>query len=132
MYDYKLDGRITPEQYDRKAKDNRSWQDALRTKINEHQSTTADLRAGLNMMRLTSLACKEFQRQSSREQRKLLALVVNAATWKDGHLDVTLHEPFRSLLLSNSATATKDGTKGHSEPQIEEWLPKNAVFQLFL
>lgn len=44
MYEDKLDGRITPEQYDRKAKDIRSRQDALRAKIREQQSTTADLR----------------------------------------------------------------------------------------
>ena len=123
MYEDKLDGRITPEQYDRKAKDLRSRQDALRTKIRERKSTTADLRAGFNMMRLTSVACKEFQRQSPREQRKLLGLVVDAATWKDGHLDVALHEPFRTLLLSNSASATKDGAKVRSGPQIEDWLP---------
>ena len=123
MYEDKLDGRITPHQYDLKAKENRSRQEALRTKIREYQAPAADLLAGLNMMRLSSVACKEFQRQGSREQRKLLTLVVECATWKDGHLDVTLHEPFRTLLLSNSATATKDGTKGHSEPQIENWLP---------
>ena len=75
------------------------------------------------MMRLTSLACKEFQRQSSREQRKLLGLVLAAASWKDAHLEVTLHEPFRTFLLSNSASATKNVVKGASEPQIEDWLP---------
>jgi site-specific DNA recombinase len=123
MYEDKLDGRITPEQYDRKAKDLRSRQDALRTKIRERKSTTADLRAGFNMMRLTSVACKEFQRQSPREQRKLLGLVVDAATWNDGHLDVTLHEPFRTLLLSNSASVTKEGAEARSGPQIEAWLP---------
>jgi site-specific DNA recombinase len=123
MYEDKLDGRITPEQYDRKAKDIRSRQEALRAKIRESNAPASDLRAGLNMMRLSSVSCKEFQRQSSGEQRKLLGLVVECATWKDGRLDVTLHEPFRTLLLSNSATATKDGTKGRSELQIEEWLP---------
>ncbi|MFM2125212.1 MAG: hypothetical protein RL328_1663, partial [Acidobacteriota bacterium] len=122
MYDDKLDGRITPEQYDRKAKDTRSRQEMLRAKIQEHQSQTADLRAGLNMVRLTSVACREFQRQSAREKQKLLVLIVKVAAWKDGHLEVTLQEPFRTLLLSNSATPTKDGTKGRSETKIEDWL----------
>jgi len=54
-YEDKLDGRITPEQYDRKAKDIRSRQEALRTKIREHQSTTADRHAGFNTMRLASI-----------------------------------------------------------------------------
>jgi site-specific DNA recombinase len=59
MYEDKLDGRITPEQFDRKAKDTRSKQQALRTKISEHQTNGTDLRAGLNMMRLTSVACRD-------------------------------------------------------------------------
>jgi hypothetical protein len=79
------------------------------------------MRAGL--MRLTSVACKEFQRQNSGEQRKLLGLVVDGATWKEGRLSVTLHEPFRTLLLSNSASERKNGAKGASGPQLEDWLP---------
>lgn len=132
MYEDKLDGRITSEQYDRKAKDTRSRQEALRAKMRDYQAPAGDMRAGLSMMRLTSIACKEFQRQNSREQRKLLGLVVERATWKDGRLSATLHEPFRTLLLSNSASTTKDGTKGTSEPQLEEWLPIVDTFRTFV
>ena len=123
MYEDKLDGRITSEQFDRKAKETRSKQQALRAKISQHQSTAVDLRAGFNMMKLTSIACREFERQNAREQRKLLELVVNGAMWKDGRLELTLHEPFQTLARSNSASATKDGTKGTSEPKLSEWLP---------
>lgn len=38
MYEDKLDGRITPEQYDRKAKDARSRQEALRKKVREYEA----------------------------------------------------------------------------------------------
>jgi hypothetical protein len=58
-------------------------QEALRAKIREYQAPEGDMRAGLNMMRLTSVACEEFQRQNSRERRKLLGLVVEGATWKE-------------------------------------------------
>jgi hypothetical protein len=44
MYEDKLDGRITSEQFDRKAKETRSKQQALRAKISQHQSTAVDLR----------------------------------------------------------------------------------------
>jgi hypothetical protein len=84
MYEDKLDGRITSEQFDRKAKDTRSKQQALRAKIREHQNNGTDLRAGFNVMRLTSIACREFDRQNAREQRKLLELVVSGAIWKGG------------------------------------------------
>ena len=91
-------------------------------KITEHQPATTDLRAGLNLIRLTSLACKEFRRQSPRERRKLLGLLVRTATWKNSQLQVTIQEPFRTLQLSNSANTTKDGAKGGSDPQLEDWL----------
>jgi hypothetical protein len=41
-------------------------------------------------------------------------------------------KPSKLWELSNSASATKDEEKGASEPQTEEWLPKNAVFKLSL
>ena len=71
MYEDKLDGRISSEQFDRKAKETRSKQQALRAKMSQHQTDAIDLRAGFNMMRLTSIACREFERQNAREQRKL-------------------------------------------------------------
>jgi hypothetical protein len=123
MYEDKLDGRITPEQFDRKAKDTRSKQQTLRAKISEHQTSGTDLRAGFNMMRLTSIACREFERQNARERRKLLELVVEGAVWKDGRLEVTLHEPFRTLALSNSASARKEGAEATSSAEFEKWLP---------
>ena len=97
MYEDKLDGRISSEQFDRKAKDTRSKQQALRAKMSQHQTDATDLRAGFNMMRLTSIACREFERQNAREQRKLLELVIDGASWKDGRLESTLHEPFRTM-----------------------------------
>jgi len=102
MYEDKLDGRITPEQFDRKAKDTGSKQQTLRAKISEHQTSGTDLRAGFNMMRLTSIACREFERQNARERRKLVELVVEGAAWKDGRLEVTLYEPFRACVTFSS------------------------------
>jgi len=55
MHEDKLDGRIIPGQLDRKSKDTRSKQQAPHAMINEHQGYGMDLRAGLNLMRLTSL-----------------------------------------------------------------------------
>jgi hypothetical protein len=49
-------------------------------KISQHQTNTTDLPAGFNMMRLTSIACREFERQNAREQRKLLELVISGRT----------------------------------------------------
>ena len=123
MYEDKLDGRINSEQFDRKAKETRSKQQALRAKMSQHQTDTTDLRAGFNMMRLTSIACRESERQNTREQRKLLELVIDGASWKGARLESTLHEPFRFLACSNSGSETKDGGKGASKPQLSDWFP---------
>jgi site-specific DNA recombinase len=123
MYEDKLDGRISSEQFDRKAKETRSKQQALRAKMSQHQTGSTDLRAGFNMMRLTSIACREFERRNSREQRKLLELVIDGASWRGARLESTLHEPFRTLACSNSGSETKSGGKGASKPQLSDWLP---------
>jgi hypothetical protein len=81
------------------------------------------------MMKLTSIACREFERQNAREQRKLLELVINGAMWKEGRLEVTLHEPFQTLARSNCASATKNGAKSASEPKLSEWLPMMDAFR---
>lgn len=75
------------------------------------------------MTKLTSIACREFDRQNANEQRKLLESVNNGAMWKEERLEVTLHEPFQTLARSNSVSATKDGAKGTPEPKLSEWLP---------
>ncbi len=56
MYEGKLGGRLSNGPFDRKAKETRSKQQALRAKISQHQSDSSDLRASFNMMRLTSIA----------------------------------------------------------------------------
>ena len=132
MYEDTLDGRITSEQFDRKSKETRSKQQALRAKISQHQTAQTDLRAGFNMMRLTSTACREFERQNTREQHKLLELVVGGASWLEGRLEVTLHEPFRTLARSNSASSTKDEAKAASERKFEDWLPFVGNYRTFI
>lgn len=59
------------------------------------------------MMKLTSIACREFDWQVAREQRKLQELLVNGAMWKEGRLEDILHEPFQTLAHSNPANTKK-------------------------
>jgi len=57
---------------------------------------------------------------------RLFAALQTFVAMSGGRVDrfgATLQEPFRTLLLSNSASATKNDAKGRSQPQIEDWLP---------
>jgi hypothetical protein len=67
------------------------------------------LHSELSTLATARVACREFERQNAREQRKLLELVINRAMWKEGRLEVTLHEPFQTLARSNSALDQKQG-----------------------
>src|ERR1035437_4384302 len=64
----------------------------------------------------------ERGRQTPPEQRRLLKLLVEKATWKHGELETTLRPPFQKLRVSNHATTTKQGKNGNGGTEIRNWL----------
>jgi site-specific DNA recombinase len=124
MYLDKLDGKITSSFYEQKAKEWRAQQERVRHTINELRLTTAEpLDEAVNLLDMTSKACETFTDQPAEEQRRLLGIVLERATWKDRALGVTLLEPFQTLRHSNSASSRKHRTSGGTTPNIEDWLP---------
>jgi len=55
---------------------------------------------------MTGWKAELFPEQSASEQRRLLRVVVDEATWKAGELRWCFREPLNHLRLSNSANAT--------------------------
>ena len=76
----------------------------------------------MDLMRLTSKACELFLKQPASEQRKLIALITQDATWQHGELRMTFREPFEQLRLSNCATQRKETRVGSNGPLLEIWL----------
>ena len=98
MYLDKLDGCITQEFFDRQAVHMRSEQDALLRKLQDLQTAApVPIDQAIDMMGLMSRASELFLEQSAAEKRRLLAVVVDKAAWKDGTLRTTLFEPFEVL-----------------------------------
>ena len=124
MYLDKLDGRITTAFYDEKASAWRQEQTALQRRINELRLTTQNYNDAINNIENTSALCKAFPEQPAAEQRRLLRLLVEKATWQHGELETTLRPPFQKLRLSNHATTTKQGKNGAGGAEIENWLPR--------
>lgn len=124
MYLDKLDGRISAAFYDEKAAAWRSQQAEIQRKIAELRTAGNGFMDAIHQIELTSAACKGFPQQPPKEQRRLLHLLLERASWRDGQLETTFRQPFAALRLSNSATSRKDGEIGTGKPNLEVWLPR--------
>jgi site-specific DNA recombinase len=122
MYLDKLDGRITNDFYDEKAAAWRQTQVELQRRIHELRTTTQNYEDAINSIETTSTLCKAFPTQSASEQRRLLKILIEKASWKAGELETTLRNPFQKLRLSNHATNTKQGKNGPGGTEMKNWL----------
>ena len=122
LYEDRLDRRIEASMYDQKAGEIRQQQDQLRRRISERQGTQLPPASHVvDLVALTSKAAELFLEQPRAEQRKLLRLVLDTATWKSGELRMSFREPFSQLRLSNRATYTNDGRLGTDENVFDIW-----------
>jgi hypothetical protein len=74
------------------------------------------------MMGLVSRASELFLEQPAVQQRRLLQVFVEKATWQDGALRTTLFEPFEILRHSNQESSRKEKENGGSEGDLKIWL----------
>jgi site-specific DNA recombinase len=122
LYEDRLDGRIDPSTYDRKAQEIRAEQWRVQTRITECRSATLPPAAeALDLMSFTSQAAELFQEQTGSEKRRLLRVVLGKATWQTGELRMCFREPFEQLRLSNSVSETNDGSFGGGGPVFGIW-----------
>jgi len=94
MYLDKLDGRITAVFFDEKAAAWRQEQAKLHARIKDLAQQTQSYEDAINAVEQTSKLCKEFPTQPPTEQRRLLTIIIDTATWKDGKFEATLKTPF--------------------------------------
>jgi site-specific DNA recombinase len=124
MYEDRLEGRITPEMYDRKARELREQALELSRRINEVQaSAPAPVQDAIDLMDLTSRAADLFLIQPAREKQRFMRLVMKSATWRDGQLQTQFEEPFENLRRSNQLSQTKHEENGMRNAGIGVWLP---------
>ena len=98
LYEDRLDGRIDLETYDRKAEENREQEAQLRLKIDEVQAAAArDAADRVDLAMLVKEVGNLFQNQSEAEERKMLQVLLQEASWKAGVLQMSLREPFATL-----------------------------------
>jgi hypothetical protein len=87
MYEDKLEDRIAPDFFDRKAAELRKQDAELVRKANEIRvAEPAPVEEALNLMDVTSRAADLFSVQPAHEQQRFLRLVLKNASWKGGEL----------------------------------------------
>jgi site-specific DNA recombinase len=124
MYMDKLDGRITAEFFDQRSAAWRQEQEAIVRRIDTIQkSAPVPVDTAIDVLQLTSEACRLFEQQSAAEQRRFLQLLVKKAEWRDGKLRATLFEPFEVLRHSNQESQRKERDLAGSGRDSEIWLP---------
>lgn len=115
-YTDRLDGRITPEQYDQLATRWQSEQDQIRVSIDEH--VAGDRASGQEVMRVLELAQRaaELFRDGNLETRRdVLAAIAARATLRDGAVTLELAAPFGAI----AAAARNSGRSAPYSPLQE-------------
>ena len=129
-YEDRLEGRITTEMYDRKARELRSQGLELLRRINEiRASAPAPAMEAIDLMGLTSRAADLFAIQPVEEKQRFLRLVLKSAFWQGGQLHTEFEEPFENLRRSNQLSRTKHEENGMATAQNEIWLRRHAEFE---
>ena len=100
MYEDKLDGRITNDIYDKKAKEYLNKRDQIMGQINNH--TRADSNYYIEAKKVLDIsqrAFKVFESSEPEEKRQFLNYLLQNCTLNGRNLDVSLRKPFDELLV---------------------------------
>ena len=125
MYEDRLEGRITPEMYDRKASDLRGQSQVLSRRIDDIRAAApAPVQDAIDLMDLTSRAADLFAVQPVHEKQGFLRLILKSATWRQGRLQTEFEQPFENLRRSNQLSRTKQKENVPMIAEIENWLSK--------
>ncbi len=123
MYEDRLEGRISPEMYDRKAKELRAQAGELSRRMTDlHATAPAPVQGAINFLGVASRAAELFQSQPPHEKQGFLKLVLKSAQWQGGRLEVQFEDPFQALARSNQLSQTEHSEKGRQVAEIESWL----------
>jgi site-specific DNA recombinase len=124
MYVDKLDAKVDGVFFERMSGEWRAEQDHCLREIERHQ--TADqsyLEEGVRVLELARNAQRLFEKQETREKRRLLNFLVSNCSWKGGELTTVLRQPFDLLAETTAvaAQAVRDGPRNLTKSEI--WLP---------
>jgi site-specific DNA recombinase len=124
MYIDKLDGRVDATFYERMSVSWREEQARCLREIERHQAANKSyMDEGVRLLELARDARRLFEKQESREKRRLLNFLVSNCSWKSGELTVTLRQPFDLLAKTTLALEKGRAAGGIASDPSQIWLP---------
>ncbi len=123
IYLDKLDGRIDNHFFDKLSEDFRRQQSQCLREIARHQSADQSyIEEGVGLLEMARDAQHMFAKQPAAEKRRLLGFVLSNSTWANGHLNVTLREPFDLVAEMNAAALSAAASGSQNLSDCPEWL----------
>jgi len=123
MYIDKLAGKIGGDFYDRFAGEWREEQLRLQREIDRHESAEQSyMDEGVQLLELARNAQRLFERQESRQKRRLLNFVLSNCSWADGEMTATFRQPSDLLAETTAITAFQEAVTIANSSKSEVWL----------
>ena len=123
-YEDRLDGRIDPVFFDRKAREWRQEQGRIRRDIARHEAADQGyIEQGIALLELARMSVDLYERQDLLEKRRLLHFLYLNSLWDGERLEVEWRQPFDILAESPKGPPTTTGPGDASEARFERWLP---------
>ena len=123
MYIDKLDGKIGGDFFDRMAEKWREEQTRCLRDIERHQEAEQSyMDEGVQLLELAHNAQALFERQPTREKRRLLDFVLSNCSWEDGEVVATFRQPFDLLAETATVAARVKAGNAGSLTKSEIWL----------
>src|SRR5262249_9126341 len=95
LLDLRLDKSITPDEYDKKARELKERQTEIAVRIEQHQKGEGDFRTTLeSLISLASRGAELFERSKPEQKRQLLVFVFSNLRLKGKKLESSLRSPF--------------------------------------
>lgn len=100
MYEDRLDGRITPEMYDKKLKDYKQRQQYLIEQKEHHRKADEVFYVeGSKVLELASRAHAIFESSKPEQKRVLLKFLLQNSQLRGKRLEINLNQPFDAILV---------------------------------
>ncbi len=95
LLDLRIDGSITQDEYDTKARELKQRQTEIGLRIEQHQKGDGDFRTTLeSLISLASRAAELFERSKTEQKRELIAFVFSNLRLRGEKLEFSLRSPF--------------------------------------
>ena len=124
-YDDRLDGRLSIDEYERRANGWRDEQTRLRRELDAHAGADqATMEQGIALLELATTAVRIWDRQDATAKRKILGYLTSNSVFGEEGLTITWREPFDQLAEFGAEPEDKNGRELASSAERPKWLPE--------